>query len=110
MVFLVSSLGNLLTQLPVILVWLAGFIFAVTRWQRHPKSSLFLTLALLILAGLMLFNSILGIALPQYMMQQDIPASQMGIVFTARSILSAIVSAIAWILVLLAVFSEREEA
>ncbi len=107
---LFSSLGSLLTQLPVILVWLAGFILAVTRWQRHPKSSLFLTLALIIFAGQTLFKSIIDFALPVYMIQQGGSGSQMGIVFVGLGVLRAIVAAIAWILVLLAVFSEREEA
>lgn len=103
-----SSLGSLLTQLPIWLVWIAGFILAVTRWQRHPKASLMLCIALMLFAGQALLNSILGVALPQLLYQQGLPMAQMGLILTLRNVVGAFISAGAWVLVLLAVFSDRE--
>lgn len=55
--------GSLLSQVPVYLVWLAGFFLAVLRWRRHPRISMLVAIAMGIFlvsgVGVSLFNAFL---------------------------------------------------
>jgi hypothetical protein len=51
-----STLANLLTQLPLYLIWIVGIILAITSWQKHRRASLFTLIGL----GILLLQALTG--------------------------------------------------
>ena len=98
-----------LTQLPVYLVWVVGIVLAIINWRRHPGA------AQLTLAALFLFfiTSIEGTAisswLPLTLHARAMAARQMGIVSGIVSVIRAIFNALAFAILLVAIFGWREE-
>ena len=97
-------LSSYLVQLPVLLIWLVGIVIAAVRWRRHPRVSLLLCLALVLLGARALIVPVI-----RYRVQiSDLPVGQMGYRFGVLNVVSAVVGAVAWILVLVAAFRERD--
>jgi hypothetical protein len=94
-----------LVQIPIFLVWLVGLAFAVIRWRRHPRVSLLATSGLLLF-----FLRALNFPLIRLWIQQRAAETfQVGIRFSALNLGSALVGALAWALILIAVFSQRSQ-
>ena len=109
MEMLAPTLTALLTQLPVILVLLAGFILSLIHWQQHPRVSLLTAIAVVGFLAIMLIQTFLNVWLPITLYQQDWDASQIGIIFTMNSVISSLASAVLWGLLLIAMFGWRNE-
>jgi hypothetical protein len=92
-----------LPQVPLYLVWLVGMLLALTRWRRHPTPSL---LALIAFA-LFLMSAISGTLLFHWALTVDRPHLERELLFSAISLGRLIISAVAWVLVLLALFGWR---
>jgi len=108
-VTVVSGFGVILTQLPQYLVWVAGAVVALARWQRHPRVSLLVLIgvALLLvdsLAGVG-FNAATGALLAWRATRGNVGVLR-GLLQGCRAVFS-IVAAIGFGLVLGAVFVER---
>ncbi|MEJ2710449.1 MAG: hypothetical protein P8074_22750 [Anaerolineales bacterium] len=98
-------LSTYLIQIPVFLVWLVGLAIAVIRWRRHPRVSLLVT------SGLLLFF-LRALTVPLFRLwiqQRAAETFQVGIQFSALNLGSALVGALAWVLILAAVFSQRRQ-
>ena len=99
---------GLLGRLPLMLVWVAGIVFAVMYWKKHPRASLYTTIA----CSVELIQSVvwvpLSVMLPQMVSQGRLPASQMGLVFGIVGAADGVISVGAWVLVLLAIFGRRD--
>jgi hypothetical protein len=100
--------ASVLPQLPLVLVWLAGTVCAWVNWRRHPRPALLTFIAMV----LFLIEPLIGMAMP-YMPSQLDPTLGWngrdlmlfgGIVRCAWSV----VSAIGFVLLLLAVFAWRD--
>jgi hypothetical protein len=104
---LVSALAVLAGKLPVILVWLVGFILALVFWRRHPKVSL---LTLIAIGGFLLgslINSFLAVQLPLMLQQRGWTTSQIGVALSLNAIISSLLSAVFWGLLFAAIFGWR---
>ena len=99
MEILVATLSNLLVQLPILLVWLIGIVLAFVFWRRHPQVSLLALIGFGLLFVLTVIGAFLNIALPVWMSQQRIPASQMSIVYLIRGVIPSLLNAVAWVLI-----------
>jgi hypothetical protein len=42
------ALSNILIQIPVYLVWIAGLIVAVVTWRKHARASLLTSLVMMV--------------------------------------------------------------
>ena len=102
-----AVLASLLFQSPILLVWLAGFILAVVYWRRHPRASLFTVIALVIFVVETLVDSYLNLWLPLMLSEQNMGAIQIGQIYIVKGILTAIIGAVAWGLLVAAIFSGR---
>jgi hypothetical protein len=91
-----------------LLVWLAGIVIALITWKKHPRVSLLAVVALAILLILNLVGSALNMLLPLYLQQSGVGFSQIGIINIARGIVQALVVALAWSLILAAMFGWRK--
>ena len=98
---------SLLSHVPVYVVWIVGIVFAVIRWNRHSRVSLFLLLALVP----MLFLSILGMAvsmsLPLYLRREGIEVPRLSLILGVWSLVLSTLQAGCWVLFLIALFGWR---
>ena len=105
MQFILTTVRQLLFQIPTYIVWLIGAILCVVHWRKHSAVSA-LTLIALVLFFLQSFvGDVLGIALP-LVLRGDV--SLLGTLLTIRGIVQVFVSLIAWVLILVAIFGWRE--
>lgn len=102
------TLTSLLFHLPVALVWLVGVAFALLFWQRHPRVSLLTVVAIALLFLDTLADTILNVAVPLSFYSQGMSATQIGLFFAAKNAITSIVAAIAWGLLIAAIFGWRK--
>jgi hypothetical protein len=89
----------------MVIIWVIGFVLALSRWRRHPRVSLFALLAF----GMMLVNSFQRLLLPPIINYYGWTADQMGpFFFTVIGLITGLTSAVAWALVLCAIFGWRD--
>jgi hypothetical protein len=100
----------LLEQLPSILVLLSCMIFAVIRWSRHPRVSLFVLLSL----GLMILHGILYAVvfnwIPDWFIHSADPANTERVARNVYLVLNLVSNgslAIALTVLLVAIFTQR---
>ena len=102
---LVRAIGP---YIPVLIVIFIGVIIALTRWKRHPKISL---LALLGLGGQVILF-VINITVNLYaerVLFGTWASDQISAFYTAKYIVTSLIEAGLWVLVLLAIFKERGE-
>ena len=104
---ILPTLASLLIQSPILLVWLAGFILALVYWRRHPRASLFTVIALVIFLVETLVDTYLNLWLPLMLSERGMGAVQLGQIYMIKGILTAIIGAVAWGLIVAAIFSGR---
>ncbi len=105
----VPSLSVLLVQAPVILVWLVGLVLSVVFWRRHPRVSLITMIAILGLLTTSILGSLLGMWLPLTFNRSGMPMSQIGMLMGVISIASSLLSAVFWVLLVIAIFGWRRK-
>ena len=98
-------LSHYAVQVPVLLVWLVGLIVALAHLGRHGRIARITVLALLILIA-----RTLVVPLIQVWIQNNTPqVGQLGFRLAVLNVAAALVGAVAWMLVLMAVFGDRVE-
>jgi hypothetical protein len=102
-----AVLASLLFQSPILLVWFAGFILALVYWRRHPRASLFTIIALVIFLVETLVDTYLNLWLPFQLSERNIAAGQIGQIYMVKGIVTSIIGAVAWGLIVAAIFSGR---
>jgi hypothetical protein len=96
-------LSNYVVQIPILLVWIVGLVIAVIRWERYPRASLFATVALVIFIGRLLVNP-----LSRWWIQTSgANVTQIGARFAVLNVISSLVGALAWALLLAGFFAGR---
>lgn len=98
-------ISNYLYQIPVFIVWIAGLGIAIARWQRHPRTSMLLTVALIIF----LARGIIAPALSFALVHSEIGLMRSGLVQGVVALISALAAAVGWTLVLMAALGARDE-
>jgi hypothetical protein len=104
---LFSSLNVLSFLIPVIIVWVIGIALALSRWKRHPKVSLFAIIAFVVMIGSSVIFRVISAMGPMMMAQSGWAPSEMGPVFAVIGIVSTLITAVAWALILCAIFGWR---
>ncbi len=86
--------ASLVGQLPVYLVYLVGLIFAIVKYGKHPKPSLFAILALIGLLVTSIGGTVLTLSVIHSQRQSGDPysaiATQLGILGIIRSLFFAV--------------------
>jgi hypothetical protein len=97
--------GGFLTQLPEIVVWLAGIALALVRWRHGPRASTLMLLALSLLLTLRLVGGYVMAQLPLLLGGgQGAPPERQFLAFTLAGCGQSLIAAVAWMMVLGAVF------
>lgn len=105
-----SIVGTLIARLPVLIVWAAGVVIAVVRWQRHRRVSMLLVLGLAILFVNSIVAGFLDVWLPIQLFRGGTHPPRVGLILTGRNILQSLIGAAGWALVLVAALAERPAA
>lgn len=99
--------GAYLAAAPLILVWLAGIALAAFAW-RHQRCAAILTIAACVLALVtLLLNTAWSVLLPPLVPRRGGSASELGLLFAFSGSLQATAIAVAWGLLLAAIFAGR---
>ena len=105
-----SLATSCLSQSPLLLVWVGGLFLALTRWEQHPRTSLF-TLIAIILEVVALVSSLLLVTwLVPWLFQQGWGMTNIRLALAASTFFHAILSAVAWGLLIYAIFYGRDNA
>ncbi len=99
---LLSNLGAIAVQIPVYIVYGVGLALAVTRWNKHPRVSLFAAIAYSasIVIGLVL--TIVQASLPY-----ELPAAEIGAIYSVLGVCGNLIHAGLAALLVAAVFGWR---
>lgn len=97
-------LSSYLIQIPAFAIWLVGILIAVARWKQHPRVSQFMIMALVIF----LLRALLIPLVQFWLHTRGGGLAGMGIQLSILNIASAFVGALAWSLILAAVFGWRK--
>ncbi len=102
---------NLLTQIPLLAVWVIGAILSVVFWQRDSRGALLILLASLICLFDVIAFGVLYAVLPQFFHSgMNLGGISIQMIYSAIGFVRSCLMAIAWILVLVAVFRRRPAA
>src|SRR5262245_61278560 len=106
---LIPTLSAIAISTPVIIVWVIGIIWALSRWRRHPQVSRYALIAFAISIVNLIVNRFISIWAPLTMRDNGWTATQMGMFLSAFGIITALISAVAWALVICAIFGWRDQ-
>lgn len=104
--FAIPLLTTLLPALPLYLIWIVGIVLAVIYRGRDRRVTILTAVALLLFLALDIGGRVMTIATPTLMQGQGVETVSM--LLAATNILSTLVSAGAWIMVLVAIFAGRD--
>jgi hypothetical protein len=107
MEYLAPTLIALTTLIPMAVVWLIGIGLALSRWRRHPRVSLFVIIAFVVMMGATLAVRVTSMWAPMLMNRRGWSMSEVGTIFTAINLVYALINAAAWALILSAIFGWR---
>ena len=108
MEYALGTLTSLLTEIPLLLVWLTGLSLALIFWKRHPRVSLITVIAIGVFLVITPVEVFLNLWLPLYFDHQGMGFQQIALIYNLKAILQAIISAGLWTLVLAAIFGWRK--
>ena len=106
----VPTLTSIAVQLPVLLMWLVGVVLAVVHWRRHPKVSLLFLIATLTLFVRLVAGTWVGIGLVRILRQGGMGITNAGLVQLGSRAFLSLMGAVAWGLLLAAVFGWRKQS
>ena len=106
---LLPALAAIAMATPVIIVWVIGIAMALSRWRRHPRVSLFALIGCAVMVVITIVSRFLTISLPAMMAHRGWTFSQLGPIFTAIGVVTSLISAGAWALVICAIFGWRDQ-
>jgi hypothetical protein len=103
-----TPLGALVSRLPETLLWAAGLLLALLHWRRNPRIALLALMAFILLLTLQLVGGYLDTQLPVLLSAPGgLAAGNPGMALTFSACGQSLIAAVAWGLILLALFGGR---
>ncbi len=103
-----TSIG---VQIPLLAVWLLGAVLAVVFWQRNPRGALLILLACVICLFDVVAFGVIYAVLPQFLPRvMDLGGIGFRTIYSALGLIRSCLIAVAWVLVLVAVFRKNPAA
>ncbi len=102
------TLSSLLIQLPLLLVWLVGIILALFFWRQHPRVSLLALIAISLLFVEDIASTFLNMWLPLTLRNGGLGIGRLNLLLPIIGVGESVVRAIAWGLLLAAIFGWRK--
>lgn len=107
MEMIIPIISSLSVASPLIITWAVGIVIAVMRWQRHPRVSQLVVIALGVLIVAAVLNLTLNVLLPQILMRSGGDATTLGVVFTITGAIFSLIQTVCWAMILVALFGWR---
>lgn len=104
-----ATFVSLLTQAPILLIWIIGIVLSIILWRKHPAVS---ALTLIAMGGLIILgivNTYLNIRLPSLILERSWSFRNTGFVFAFSGMVSSILRAILWVLLIISIFGWRNK-
>lgn len=102
-----TGLAQLLPSIPLFIIWIAGIVLAVNLRRRDGRVAVFAASGLMLFIAQSLCGAIANTSLQFWIMDAGASASNIGLMFGALSVVNACVAGVAWVLILLAIFTGR---
>ena len=102
-----TVLSQLFVEIPLLVVWIGGLVWAIRTWSRHPRVSLLVVVGLAIQIVDTLGASALNGTMPFLMEHYGSSIQEMGVFYTVIGIGRSLASTAAWALILVAMFGWR---
>jgi hypothetical protein len=109
MAVLTAILARIATLTPIIIAWAIGIVLALARWKRHPRVSLFALVAFVVMIVTTIITSVLYIWLPMTIRNSGWSVAQISTILAGVGIVSTVIQAVAWAMVLWAIFGWRDQ-
>lgn len=106
---IVGLLGVFIGQIPLYAVWIAGIVIALMRRRKHPRTSRLTVIALAVILIMALLQALLNISIPRLISGNGWSTAQIGVLFSTIGVVSSLIHAAMWGLILWAIFGERGE-
>jgi hypothetical protein len=103
------TISSLLIQFPLLLVWLVGIILSLFFWRQYPRASLFTLIAIALLFIEQIITTFLSMWLPLTLSNAGWGSGRLGMLLSMIGAGGSIIQAIAWGLLLGAIFGWRKE-
>lgn len=100
-----AALPLYLGQLPIYLIWLAGIVLSVMYRRKYPKVSLLAGIAFVVLLISSLISNYLAMWLPFVL----IGSPNRSTILAINALVQSLIQAVAWGLVLVAIFGRRRD-
>ena len=97
-------------QAPLYLAWIVGIVLALAFWRRHPGISLLAVLGFALLLIVTAAATFLGAYWPLLLREQGKLASEIALTMGIANVVAGAVAAVAWVLLLIALFAGRRRA
>ncbi|MCB9450829.1 MAG: hypothetical protein H6672_05285 [Anaerolineaceae bacterium] len=91
-------------------IWGGAVIVALMRWRQHPRVSLLVVVGLVILALQLVVQTYISVWLPINMSEEGQSAAQIGLALRDIGIVNILITSLAWILIMVALFGWRGKA
>lgn len=92
------------------LVWIVAIVLALSRWRQHPRVSRLTLAAILIFLADSIVGPFTGFFLPSMLHESSPGIGIPSLYYSFLGLLSSVVQAVGWSLIIAAVFSQREKA
>lgn len=102
-----TALGLLLPNIPLYIIWIAGIVLAINLRRRDGRIAVFAASGLMLFIAQSLCGAIANTSLQFWMRDASFSAANIGLMFSALSVVNACVAGGAWVLILLAIFTGR---
>ena len=80
------AIGQILSNLPFLALWLVAGVLAMARWDKHPTASALVLVA----AGISVMTRIASVALPIVLRERGMDMVAMSSVFTAVGLVGTV--------------------
>lgn len=103
-----SGLTQLIPSIPLFIIWIAGIVLAVNLRRRDGRVAVFAASGLMLFIAQSLCGAIANTSIQFLMRDASFSTSNIGLMFSALSVVNACIAGGAWVLILLAIFTGRQ--
>jgi hypothetical protein len=109
----VSAVAGLAGQLPLFVVLIGGFVFAMTRRHRDPRAATFVVIGMVAaFLSLLITTTIVVLApfVPSIVQDLDVSSAAYGTIIGVVNVIASLLAAAGWAMAIVALFLTRKPA
>jgi len=106
--FIITTLGGLLPNIPLYIIWITGIVLATNLRRSDGRITAFAAGGLMLVLANNLCLSVVNANLPLWLSNSGGSVANLSFVYGLTSVMNACIASVAWILILLAIFTGRD--